>query len=616
MSALKYYDTTTGTWKYLAQGVKGDKGDTGTAGTNGTAGVGIASGGTTGQALVKNSNTNYDTTWTTLSATPQGAAGGDLTSTYPNPTLVATGTAGTYTQVTTDSKGRVTAGSSTVPVKEKLNTFLANVNGPITAIPTAVTPSGGYTLSTAPIAVATVTAASGDGTTLTYTASNNFSVGQTVSVSGLTTGTGSSLNIANLTVASVIGASAPYTGFTATPSSGSVPTGTSSGTGTATLVYAYNSGKFTFRGLTPTVITNTPGTSYYRNNANMNPSDPTPALTFNQFWVEFDYYGENFDIRYNNNQATYAGVSYAGFAQIWIWVDGVPTTTTALVPTGGYVSSSYNTDRVLNVNFGSGNVKQRRIRILFGGLDFGGIGVKSVTETIFPVNQQLLKVAFIDGSWFAGTNGSTNDPTTATNLANQLATQYGEMLNVDYYNLSIQSTGYVKGGNVDPILQTVTSAGSGDNWCSAARLDLITAIQPDLVVLLGTTNDDTFTGGSYQLGAHATYVYDGITSRASNAKIIVFTRQSNTNTSSTLASNASTVYTAAKAHPSVIDAVNIYNEGWITGSMTTGSSTGTPGNGQVFIFTDDHPNVAGNKYYATRMFDRTYDIIKSYVRSL
>jgi hypothetical protein len=108
----------TGTWQ-------GTKLDIGYGGTNATTATSVNA-----TPITYGSNN-------TITAAPSGTAGGDLTGSYPNPTIVtvnASPATYTYSTVTVDSKGRVTSASSGTAPTTYTSTYPINISGGVISI--------------------------------------------------------------------------------------------------------------------------------------------------------------------------------------------------------------------------------------------------------------------------------------------------------------------------------------------------------------------------------------------------------------------------------------------------------------------------------------------------
>ena len=204
--------------------------------SSGIVGLGWATSGTSSTTL----SVRADDSRLSDGRAPVGSASGDLTGSYPSPTLATSGvTAGTYSKVTVDAKGRVTVGSS-----------LATADLPALPIATNAT-LGGHKATTAYMTL--------DGTgAITYLKSdlaNSSNAIQGISVSSTTPTTGQNLS---------------YNGTSWAPTTSPYPT--SPGTTTVNSIAKWNS-------TTGTLLANTGVTIDASNNVSTLGSMTTGAAT-------------------------------------------------------------------------------------------------------------------------------------------------------------------------------------------------------------------------------------------------------------------------------------------------------------------------------------------------
>jgi hypothetical protein len=274
-----------------------------------------------------------------------------------------------------------------------------------------------------------------------------------------------------------------------------------------------------------TVSSNTYQQNYINNpSTSRSPSD-----------VEFNYYGDGFDLKFHNTLPNVSGVR--------VWVNG------QLAQDANYVTAVGSTAGPFWVTIAFTFMAVRRIKLeLVGGAIFGGI-TYDTGDYVIPVNDRLPKCAVFGDSWIGG----------AGNIIDSKLQWYlfGQELGWETARLGQGGSGYDQVGS-----------GSGVEFGNAVRISELVTYNPDFAIIQGSINDNGHVPSV--VGNKAADLYAALETQSPHTLIYVVGPQfvDWTNPQSTL-NNRDAIKKAALAAPNVVAFIDPIADAWITDSNKT-----------------------------------------------
>lgn len=192
------------------------------------------------------------------------------------------------------------------------------------------------------------------------------------------------------------------------------------------------------------------------------------------------------------------------------------------------------------------------------------------------------RAVFLGDSWTVGANDS---------FSRQWALDVCEQFGWECILQGQSGSGYTVTG----------SSGTGADVFPNRVIPLVAPETPDVVVVMGSINDNPSSPAA--IGAAAALTYANLATSCPGVPVIVFGTQyvpgaSGYSQATSQAIDAA-ISAACAAAPNVIGFVSMF--GWITGTGTTAALT-TTGNGNVFLSSDPaHMIDAGHRYYGNRV---------------